>query len=92
MDEAKGLHVKPFPNPQVTPSESGDTMSRMQLKSRVPQLMAQRNISNAYQLRQLTGLGYATCHRLANGSPPTRAATIQRLAECLKVRPGDLFQ
>ena len=75
--------LRPIPNRSI--------MTGVKLRSRVPQLMRERGIFSPTRLKALTGLGYATCHRLSRGQPPSRAATIAALSRALGVEPGDLF-
>jgi len=64
----------------------------VKLTSRVPELMRTRGIRSVSDLKRRSGLGYATCWRMAAGQLPSRVSTIAALATALDVTPGDLFK
>ena len=62
------------------------------IKLDVQNLCIREGITNPFQLAEVTGLPYATCRRIWQGTPAMIGLnTIERLCDVLRVRPGQLF-
>lgn len=59
---------------------------------RVREVAEAKGINNPLTLSQVSGLAYATCHKIWN-DPPVMIGldTIDRLCEALECEPGDLL-
>jgi putative transcriptional regulator len=59
---------------------------------KIKEVAEQRGINNPFTLSQVSGLAYASCHRIWNGQPAMIGLdTIDRLCEALNCEPGDIL-
>ena len=59
---------------------------------RIREVAEEKGISNPLTLSQVSGLGYATCHRIWNDPPVMiHLDTLDRLCDALDCEPGDLL-
>jgi len=59
---------------------------------KVRELAEGKGITNPLTLSQVSGLAYATCHKMWNEQPVAIGLdTIDRLCEALDCKPGDLL-
>ena len=65
----------------------------MKVELQIRQVAEAQGIENPYALQAKSGVNYAVCHKLWNGSPKMISLeTLGKFCEALNCQPGDLFK